>query len=144
MNTPILPTKRELDQRDFFMRRHDNNMAHASPALLCTVDPNMPPPVIINSIKTMDNLMVGLGPRMMLLMMADTAMGLMANAPPADKQTVEIELGSWNRALYMLANHPTKYLEMAQEFELMRQVAARDNPETAGTTVAVKPANSES
>jgi len=138
MNTPILPTKRQLDERDFFMRRHENNIEHASPALLSTIDQNMPPPVIVNSIKTMDNLMVGLGPRMMLMMMADTCMGLITNSPPVDKRAMEIELGSWNRALYMLANHPTKYLEMAQEFELLRAVKMRDEVEP-GDVVSEKP-----
>lgn len=135
MNTPILPTKKQLDERDFFMARHENNVAHASPALLTTLDQNMPPTVVVNTIKTIDNLMMGLGPRVMLMMMADTMMGLMTNAPPANKRVSDIELGSWNRALFMLANHPTQYLELAQEFELMRAVAMRDGTDPA------KPAN---
>lgn len=143
MNGPILRSKAELDRLAFFKARHENNLKHASPVLLDTVDPKMPPPVAYNAIQTVDNLTVGLGPRLMLLMMADTTMGLMANAPPAHKDVVEIEMGSWNRALYMLANHPTLYLEMAQEFEMLKAAGASVQHDFADNPAAIKPGTGE-
>lgn len=119
----MLKTKAELDKEEFFRRRHANNMEFASPVLLQTVPANLPPPVAAHAMQTIDALIAGLGPRLVLLMMADTMMGMQVNTPAAQNKEGQIELGSWNRALYMLANDSVLYLEIAQDFELQKAAA---------------------
>jgi len=115
-----LPTKAELDQRAFFRARFENIVKTAAPALLDTIDQRMPPPVVEHAMKTIDALMVGLGPRLLLALMADTMVGLQVNNPQAQSEEGQIELGAWNRAFYVLANSESTYLDMAREFEEKR------------------------